>query len=193
MQRSPIRTTLSLLAIAVWAFLLLSNISYSPLDWPSHAVYPYAPRISNLCGMAGAFVAYWSRYAVGPGVYPVLFFGGVFVLLGATRNRISDFWLRLIGITLLAVGFGAVIHCISAGSPSGMPEGNGGVMGIASAHYLQTHFNTGGTMLVLTVAMLVGLILAADDLVIRAPGRRRRRTRTTHWRPPAARCPARQS
>jgi S-DNA-T family DNA segregation ATPase FtsK/SpoIIIE len=170
MQRNPIRSVSIFLAIASWVFVALSTISFSPLDWPSHAVYPYSPTISNLCGAAGAFVAYWIRYAIGPGVYPVLFFTAVFIFLTMSKNRISEFWLRMIGIVLLAVGFAAITHQLSGGSFTGMPEGNGGVMGIAAAHFLKVHFNSVGALLVLSVAMLVGLILAADDLVLRAPG-----------------------
>src|SRR5581483_1890678 len=36
--------------------------------------------------------------------------------------------------------------------------------------FLKMHFSSVGTMLILLTAMLVGLLLAADDLVLRAPG-----------------------
>jgi len=170
MQRTPLRSVFIFVAIAAWVFVLLSTVSFSPTDWPSHAVYPYPAEIHNLCGTVGAFVSYWIRYAVGPGVYPVLFFTAVFLFLAVTKNRISDFWLRAIGMVMLAVGFGAIVHTLSGGSHSGLPEGSGGVMGIASAHFLKVHFNSAGALLVLATAMLVGLILAADDLVMRAPG-----------------------
>ena len=170
MPRNPIRLALLSIAAAMWCFVLLANVSFSVTDWPSHAVYPYA-QIANMCGSAGAFVAYWIRYAIGPGVYPVLFFAFVFWGLLSTRNRVGDVWLRAIGLGMLAVGFGAVTHTLSGGGTlHGLPEGTGGVMGIASAHFLQSHFNNIGALLVLTCVMLVGLILAADDLVLRTPG-----------------------
>ncbi len=156
--------------MATWLFVALSVISHSSSDWPSHAVYPYPAEIGNLCGAAGAFISFWIRYAIGPGVYPVLFFSAVFIFLWMTKNRISDVWLRAIGIVVLAVAFGAIVHQLSGGSVRGLPEGNGGVMGIASAHFLQTHFNKIGSLLVLASAMIVGLILAADDLALRTPG-----------------------
>ncbi len=170
MERNPLRSAMTFLALAAWIFIALATISYSPSDWPSHSVFPYSDDVSNLCGKVGALTAYWIRYAIGPGVYPVLFFTGVFVFLLMTKNRISDFWLRATGIVLLAVAFGGIIHQLSGGSFRGLPEGNGGVMGIASAHFLQSHFNKVGSLLFLASAMLIGLILAADDLVMRAPG-----------------------
>ncbi|MBC7782409.1 MAG: DNA translocase FtsK 4TM domain-containing protein, partial [Burkholderiales bacterium] len=170
MERNASRSVLIFLAIASWLFVALASISYSPTDWPSHAVFPYDNDVSNLCGSAGALVAYYIRYSIGPGIYPVLFFTGVFVFLLATKNRISDVWLRATGIAVIAVAFAAIIHQLSGGSSRGLPEGNGGVIGIASAHFLQAHFKTVGSLLVLSSCMLVGLILAADDLVMRAPG-----------------------
>jgi S-DNA-T family DNA segregation ATPase FtsK/SpoIIIE len=44
------------------------------------------------------------------------------------------------------------------------------VIGICTAAFLQTHFHTVGTRLILMAAILIGLLLAADDLVLRAPG-----------------------
>jgi len=170
MQRNPFRSGLIFLAMATWLFVALSIVSHSATDWPSHAVYPYPAEISNLCGSAGAFVSFWIKYAIGPGVYPVLFFSAVFIFLWTTKNRVSDVWLRAIGIVVLAVAFGAIIHQLSGGSVRGLPEGNGGIMGIASAHFLQAHFNKIGSLLVLSSAMIVGLILAADDLALRTPG-----------------------
>ncbi|MGC4032214.1 MAG: DNA translocase FtsK 4TM domain-containing protein [Tepidisphaeraceae bacterium] len=169
MERNPLRSVAVFSAIAVWTFLFLSTVSFNPLDPPSHAVYPYASEVTNLCGKTGAYVSYWIRYAIGPGIYPVLFFSAVFLGLMATKNRISDMWLRLTGVALLAVSFAAIVHQLSNGSATGLPEGNGGVMGIASSHFLRSHFNAIGSMLALASVMLVGLILAADDLVMRAP------------------------
>ena len=169
MRRNPIRSVLIFSAFAAWMFALLATVSFNPLDPPSHAVYPYSTTVTNLCGRTGAAFAYWTRYAVGPGVYPILFSAGTFLGLTAMRNRLSDFWLRLTGVTLLAIAFAAVVHTLSGGDASGLPEGNGGVMGIASAHFLKVHFNSVGAMLALISSMLVGLILAADDLVLRAP------------------------
>ena len=70
------RTVAFFLAVGVWAFLLLSLWSFSPTDWPSHAVDPHPPS-QNLCGTAGAAVAYWAYLAVGQGVFVVLAFAGV--------------------------------------------------------------------------------------------------------------------
>src|SRR5688500_17928516 len=170
MERSNIlRNTILSLAVGAWAFLLLALGSFSPADWPSHTVYPYPP-IANLCGSAGAFVAYYMFLAIGQGVFPVLFFTGVCLALIIFNNRISDVWLRVIGLLVLSIAFAAAVHNLRPGSLNGFPEGHGGIVGIGASSFLQAHFSTVGTRLILLTAILIGLLLAADDLVLRAPG-----------------------
>lgn len=170
MQRTKIiRQSLLFLALAGWVFLLLALGSFHTSDWPSHQVYPYPP-IQNLCGAVGSWMAYQCFLALGQGVFPILFFTGVCLALVMFKNRVGDLWLRAIGLLLLSVAFAAVIHHFKPGSPGAFPEGHGGIVGIATSTWLQTHFNTVGTRLMLLTAMMIGLLLAADDLVLRTPG-----------------------
>ena len=157
------------LAAGTWLFFMLSLASFHTTDWPSHQVFPYPP-IQNLCGSAGAWCAYYAFLFVGQGVFPILFFTGVCLALVVFNNRVGDWWLRTIGLTLLAISFAAAVHHFRPGTPGGFPEGSGGILGIGTATFLKAHFSAVGTMLVLLTAMLVGLLLAADDLVLRAPG-----------------------
>jgi DNA segregation ATPase FtsK/SpoIIIE, S-DNA-T family len=157
------------LAIGVWSFLLLALGSFQPTDWPSHTVFPH-PATQNLCGTAGAFVAYYLFLAIGQGVFPMLFFTGVLLALAAFGNRVSDVWLRTIGLMLLCAAFAAAVHQLRPGSVNSFPEGHGGIVGIGASSFLQAHFNTVGTRLILLTAILIGLLLAADDLVLRTPG-----------------------
>src|SRR6185437_12510231 len=79
-------------------------------------------------------------------------------------------WMRSVGLVLLTVAFAAVCHHFKPGSYDAFPEGRGGIVGITSATVLQHYFNTVGTRLILATTALVGLLLAADDLVLRTPG-----------------------
>jgi DNA segregation ATPase FtsK/SpoIIIE, S-DNA-T family len=168
-RTNVIRNTLIFVAVAAWAFLLLSLGSFSATDWPSHTVYPWPP-IQNLCGSVGAFVAYWCFFAIGQGAFPVLFFSGVLLAMVLFKNRVSDIWLRVIGLLLLSTAFAAAVHHLKPGSVTGFPEGHGGLIGITASTFLQSHFNVWGTRLVLLTVLLLGLLLAADDLVLRTPG-----------------------
>jgi S-DNA-T family DNA segregation ATPase FtsK/SpoIIIE len=157
------------LAAGGWAFLLVSLGSFHYNDWPSHDVYPYPP-IQNLCGSVGAFISYYTFLAVGQGAFPAMFFTGVCVVLMMCGSRVGDLWMRAVGLLLLTVAFAAVCHHFKPGSYDAFPEGRGGIVGISSATVLQHYFSTVGTRLILATTALVGLLLAADDLVLRTPG-----------------------
>ena len=135
-------------AVGGWLFLLLSVASFHATDWPSHAVYPY-PATANLCGSAGSVVAYGLFLLVGQGAFPILLFSGLCVVLFVAQNRVSDPWMRTVGLVLLAVAFAASRAPVPAGSENGLPEGQGGILGIGAATFLQAHFSTAGTRLVL--------------------------------------------
>src|SRR3954452_13177355 len=105
-RTNVIRNTLLFLALGAWAFLLLALGSFHATDWPSHTVYPW-PATQNLCGTAGAFIPYYCFLAIGQGVFPVLFFSGVLLALALFKNRVSDMWLRVIGLLLLSIAFAA--------------------------------------------------------------------------------------
>jgi S-DNA-T family DNA segregation ATPase FtsK/SpoIIIE len=154
---------------SAWLFLLLALASFHNTDWPSHQVYPYPPT-RNLCGAAGSFVAYYLFLAIGQGVFPVLFFTGICLVMYVFRSPVTDLWMRAVGLLLLTVAFSAAVHHFKPGSWEGFPEGHGGVVGISASFFLKAYFNTVGTRLVLLSTMLIGLLLAADDLVLRTPG-----------------------
>jgi DNA segregation ATPase FtsK/SpoIIIE, S-DNA-T family len=162
-----VRWSVTILAVAVWVFASLALLTFHPTDWPSHAVYPWG-HTQNLCGSVGAFLAYHAFTFVGSGAFALLFFGALFIGMKIWGQRLGDFWLRAIGLVLIATSMGAITHLLSPSS-GGMPEGSGGVVGIAASAFLQNHFNGVGTGLVLIVALLVGVLLAADELVIRMP------------------------
>jgi S-DNA-T family DNA segregation ATPase FtsK/SpoIIIE len=155
-------------AFSGWVFLLLSLASFSRTDWPSHDVYPY-PETQNLCGSVGAFVAYYCYFLIGQGVFPVLFFAGVVLALVLFQGKVTDVWMRVIGAVLLAVAFAAAIHHFKIGSAGGFSEGRGGILGIGVSTFLQSRFSNTGTLLILLASIIIGLILAADDLLLKAP------------------------
>ena len=167
-QQTLVRWIVICVAGGAWCFLMLAIASFDNTDWPSHSVAPYPP-IHNLCGPAGAFIAYGLFLVVGQGAFPILFFLGVLVVLFVAHNKISDPWLRAVGILLLSIAFAATVHHFEPSSANGFPEGQGGLLGISAATYLQAHFGVAGTRVTLATLMLLGLLLAADDLVMKAP------------------------
>ncbi len=170
MERSNLwRNVLQFLGVSGWMFLLLALGSFHATDWPSHAVEPNPP-IANLCGSVGALIAYYLYLFIGQGVFPILFFTGVCLVLSLFRSQVGDLWMRAMGLLLLSIAFAATVHHFRPGSYDGFPEGQGGIIGIGTSHFLQHYFSTAGTRLILATTLLVGLLLAADDLVLRTPG-----------------------
>src|ERR1700752_3254826 len=108
MERTKIfHQSLVFLAAGCWVFLMLALASFHSNDWPSHQMYPYPP-MQNLCGPAGAFVAYYCFLAIGQGVFPILFFSGVCLTLVLFKSRVGDLWLRAVGLLPLSIAFAAV-------------------------------------------------------------------------------------
>ena len=163
------RGILLFLAAGAWVFLLVSLGSFRYTDWPSHEIYPYGP-VQNLCGSVGAAIAYATFVTIGQGAFPLMFFTGVCVVLLMCNSRIGDWWMRSVGLLLLTIAFAAAVHHFKPGSYDGFPEGRGGVVGISTATILEHYFSTVGTRLILLTTAFVGLLLTADDLVLRTPG-----------------------
>jgi S-DNA-T family DNA segregation ATPase FtsK/SpoIIIE len=163
------RGILLFLAAGAWVFLLVSLGSFHYTDWPSHEIYPY-PAIQNLCGSVGACIAYATFVTIGQGAFPLMFFTGVCLVLLMCNSRIGDWWMRSVGLLLLTVAFAAAVHHFKPGMYDGFPEGRGGIVGISTATVLEHYFSTVGTRLILLTTALVGLLLTADDLVLRTPG-----------------------
>ena len=163
------RSVMIFLGAGAWVFLMVALGSFHYNDWPSHEVYPWPP-IQNLCGSVGAYIAYYTFLSIGQGAFPLLFFTGVCLVLLMCNNRVGDWWMRAVGLVLLTAAFAAAVHHFKPGSYDTFPEGRGGIIGISTATVLQHYFSTVGTRLILLTTALVGLLLAADDLVLRTPG-----------------------
>ena len=151
-----------------WVFVVLALWSFDPMDWPSHAAVPPGPT-ANWCGPVGAFVAYHAYASLGAGAWVVLSLGTVLLGVRLSGRRVPDPWLRVVGVGLLAVGVAAGSSHLVGQTLGGLPEGTGGVIGIATGDYLADHFNTVGTRLVLLVALVVAVLLAADEILTRGP------------------------
>ena len=149
MDRSNLlRNVAVFLAGSAWVFLLLCLGSFHPTDWPSHAVDRIRRRRTS-AGAAGRMSRTTRSSRWGRASSRCMFFTGVVLVLVVCKSRIGDLWMRAIGLLLLAVAFAAAVHHFSPGSADGLPEGRGGVVGIAAAAFLQHYFGTIGTRLVL--------------------------------------------
>ena len=93
-------------------FALLSSWSYSWTDWPSPRLAGHPWPVENLCGPAGAWLAYQLLSFLGYGVFVLFFLAGGFCLLRALNRAVSDLPLRAIGLSLTVFSVSATAYII---------------------------------------------------------------------------------
>jgi len=186
-RRRFVRYLLVLLLAGATALAWLSVMSFSPLDPPAPAVYPPQP-VKNVGGPAGAHLAYTLLYWLGDGAYMLLLLATLAAGIMLLGGRINDRPWRLVGLLLLVTVTSAGSHIVQPVSEDGLLEGNGGVLGITVGGLLLGRFSTVGSWLILLTTLAVGMMLAADNLVVRLPSlgrklwRRRDALAAATWR-----------
>jgi S-DNA-T family DNA segregation ATPase FtsK/SpoIIIE len=109
MDRSRLKLDLvALFLFFALVFFAISLLSYDPADPPSTFIWPANDPVQNLCGTAGAMLAYGTLAGLGAGVY-VFMLGLVCLnILIFARHRVSDPLLRLLGWVLLVLDTSAL-------------------------------------------------------------------------------------
>ncbi|MEA3368301.1 MAG: DNA translocase FtsK 4TM domain-containing protein, partial [Planctomycetota bacterium] len=164
---SRARTAAAVLTAVVGLFLAGSLLSFHPADPPSEAVYPPNQPVRNWCGDAGAHVAYGLMSAIGDAAYPLVLFVLAGSLLWVSRDTVDNKVFRIIGAAMLVVAVAVVSAMIAVDAR--LPEGNGGVLGLAAWLYLEPRLSTFGTVLLLVPTTVVGLLLLTDTWLIILP------------------------
>jgi S-DNA-T family DNA segregation ATPase FtsK/SpoIIIE len=155
-----------LLAGAV-ALVWLSLRTFSPTDAPSTIQNP--PTQDNAAGIVGSYVAYMLRYWIGGGVYMALAFASVAAFILIFGGRIPGFPWRVIGVALLTTATSAAIFLLCPDSQDGIPVGPGGVLGHGVGDFLRSRFAVAGAWLIVVITLCIGLLLAAENLVLQIP------------------------
>ena len=157
------------LVVAGWAVCIsgwISLLSYDPADAPGTTVWPHPSPPHNLCGPIGAAAVYYAFHYFGLGVYPLLFLVNAAVVASSKGARLRDGWLRLVGVALIVTVSAAAATLLLPNTERYPIDGPGGVLGTAAAALLTANLQTVGTILLLSLAAIVGLVLAADDLLM---------------------------
>jgi S-DNA-T family DNA segregation ATPase FtsK/SpoIIIE len=174
--RTPVRLTRSpfwhnlqvVLAAAAIACVWLVCLTFDSADWPSSKVYPH-PETHNWLGGPGAWLAYQFFYFLGDGVWPLLVGASFLWWAGFRRWRIADLGLRVIGVLLLVAVTAAGVAWLVPVDEASLPEGNGGVLGIVLIDLARKHLTSFMTGAVLVCSFIVGVLLAADNVVTGVP------------------------
>jgi len=164
---SRARTAAAFLTAVAGLFLACSLLSFHPAYPPSEAVYPPNVPVRNWCGDAGAHVAHVLLSGLGDAAYPLVLFVLAGSLLWVSRETLDNKVFRVIGAAMLVAAVSVVSAMIAVDAR--LPEGNGGVLGLAAWLYLEPRLGTFGTVLLLVPTTVVGLLLLTDTWLIILP------------------------
>jgi DNA segregation ATPase FtsK/SpoIIIE, S-DNA-T family len=163
--RSVARITLTCLGIGVCIFLLCSCYSFDIRDWPSTFAYPQNQPCVNICGSMGAFFAYYLLYYIGPGVFVILITSLLFMTAGLINKPVNQPILRSIGLVLVTIAASTTFYCLWPHWLFNFPSGSGGIIGIATAQLLRSHFASVGMFIMVAAIWAVGAVLLADNII----------------------------
>ncbi len=166
-QTSRARTAAAVLTGVVAVFLGASLASFDPADPPCEAVYPPNRAAENWCGDVGAHVAHALLASVGDAAYPLVLFVLAGALLWVSREGLDNKIFRATGAAMLLTVVAVASAMVAADAR--LPEGNGGVLGLAAWLYLAPRLGTFGTVLLLVPTAVVGLLLLTDTWLILLP------------------------
>jgi len=167
-QRSAaLRFCVTALVSVACLFAWVALFSYNVADPPGNTVWPLNQPPANLCGPFGAWLAHYLLYYLGVGAYAAATLLAIAALAWGYGLRVSDRWLRFIGLLLICLCV-STLGTLYGGDSGRFPlPGPGGVLGSAAAPLFQSALKTTGTLILLACALLVGLLLAADEVVVR--------------------------
>jgi len=141
-------------------------LSFSIADPPSTTVWPPPPRVQNLAGLLGAWLAFHAFTWLGVAVYPVLALLNFMLFAWSRGVPLADPWLRFLGLLLVAAAAAAGAALVLDPGGRYLVTGPGGLVGAATAAFFVQRCDTFVTGMLVVAGLLVGLLLAADSLLV---------------------------
>ena len=163
-----VRYCLTIILAGTLAMGWLSCLTHDPRDFPGTQIFPAGGVVHNYAGSVGALISHGLFVWLGSGAYMGLLFGSVAVVLILMGATLRDPLFRVIGVVLLMASTSTAVWLISPYTPGDDLFGNGGVLGAACGIFILQHFGQFSWLMVLITA-LVGLVLAADSVVMQVP------------------------
>ncbi|MCA9242870.1 MAG: DNA translocase FtsK 4TM domain-containing protein [Phycisphaerales bacterium] len=156
-------TILSVAMLLAW----LSMLSFSAADWPSSSVWPLNSPPRNLCGPIGAWLAHTGFYYLGVGFIPLVVMLSLAFVAWIYRLPMRDLWLRFVGVALIVASASATGAILVDDQAPLLVTGAGGVLGVVAANLLMAQLQFTGSLIILACCAMVGLTLAADEVLAR--------------------------
>ena len=153
---------------AAWLFIMLAVMSFHPSDPTMLASSPVyhtqAVPVQNWCGPVGSTIGYLLMNNLGPGTWVAMAMIAAILMVWSIGGNLTQAAFRLIGGAVLLVVASGLANLLGWGR--NLPAGPGGILGAAVGHFLKLHVSTAGSALILLVGLVIGLLLAADEIVI---------------------------
>ncbi|QDU63143.1 DNA translocase FtsK [Planctomycetes bacterium Pan216] len=160
------RDLLGVLFSLATLFIGASLTSYDPADPPSTIVYPLNESVENWCGPLGASLAWHSVDWFGPAAFGLCLLTTLFAVGCFRRHSIVDLARRASGVILCMIVVAAFLSRTGSTPPWLSVAGNGGMVGLLLGRMLEENVSLVGSLMILGIALLCGLMLACDQLVM---------------------------
>ncbi|MBI5863029.1 MAG: DNA translocase FtsK [Planctomycetes bacterium] len=166
-QRSAaFRVIFITIAMVTCLLAWMATLTFHVNDWPSESSWPVNSPPENWCGAIGAWCAHALFYYFGVGAYAVLFLFTATVFAWIQQVRMTDAWLRFVGLAAVCASVSVLGTIFGGRSENYLISGPGGVVGMSLGEILVLRLQVVGTVVTLSCAILVGLLLAADNIVM---------------------------
>ncbi|MDA0803848.1 MAG: DNA translocase FtsK 4TM domain-containing protein [Planctomycetota bacterium] len=162
------RKILWLCGVFAWTLTMASLMSFDRADLPSSTVAVQNATATNWVGSAGAALS-WALYeALGIAVWLPMLAIGAWLVVVAMGRRLEHPVVRLVGLLLVTVAFGGLngLWAPTTGPVSTSPAGLANHWIVAQ---LWPRFAGFGTSMWLLFGLMVGAVVAADELVRMIP------------------------
>jgi len=153
----------------LFVFALISLLSYSPND-PSLNHATDGGSIHNLFGVFGAYIAGFSIDLFGIGAFwlPMLLLFSCIRIFGNSEPKSQTLYLAAVGGTILVITTGSLLAMKGDSLVIfGSRFSTGGLVGIPLKSFLVAYANVIGTVVILALLWITGLILATGFSLVR--------------------------
>ena len=151
-------------ALAAWAFIVVSLFSFRATDWPSHTTTAAKGAVANLCGPFGSLLAYNLVMLLGYGAHLLVALVGIGLFTLAMGWRIPHLYTRIIGV-LIVVAAAAGLQRLMLDASGPFADIAGGKIGVMTVDLLKQRFGVVGTGIWLVLFLMLGLLVAVDEIV----------------------------
>ena len=152
--------------IAACLYLLLALVTYTPED-PGWSATGSTEFVRNAGGPAGAWLAdiFFSLIGYMAYLFPLMLASRGWVLFQHRHEDLHFDWvtfaIRALGLVLVMISGTALVAMNDLGS-SGLPQGAGGILGLAVGQAFTEAFSVTGSRLILLAVLFFGMTIFTD-------------------------------